>query len=56
MKGDLHVLPVGDLREHQETRECWCRPRVEQQPEWRSALVTHHSMDGRELVEQHGVQ
>lgn len=52
---DIHVMPVGDLRAHRETRTCWCRPRVEKQPDWRAALVTHNSMDGRELIEQTGL-
>jgi hypothetical protein len=23
---DVHVLPIGDLQAHQETRDCWCKP------------------------------
>jgi hypothetical protein len=53
---DIHVLPVDDLRPHVETRDCWCRPRVEQDPHMVIALVIHESADGRELVEQYGVQ
>jgi len=65
---DVHVLPVNDLREHDETRTCWCRPRIEIEEDFltalvgqspgsfeRRVLVVHHSLDGRELVEQHGV-
>lgn len=51
---DLHVLPLGDLREHDEMRECWCRPDVTQEPDC-DAVVVHHALDGRELVEQYGV-
>jgi hypothetical protein len=55
-RGDVHVLPIGDLREHAESRYCWCGPRIEAVNETRqTALVVHHSADGRELVEQHGV-
>ena len=62
MGGDIHVLPIRDLREHEETRHCWCRPRVEEgdvdaDKQCRNnAIVIHSSEDGRELVEQHGLQ
>lgn len=73
---DIHVLPIGDLREHEETRDCWCHPRVEGPPEentnnategsftdvegqidgsMEDVVVVHNSLDGRELVEEHGV-
>lgn len=26
---DLHVTPVGDLREHTERRDCWCEPELQ---------------------------
>ena len=26
---DQHVLPAGDLVDHDETRRCWCTPRLE---------------------------
>lgn len=51
---DIHVLPINDLREHQERRECWCLPRVDATSE--TAVITHHAADGRELVERHGLQ
>jgi hypothetical protein len=51
---DVHVLPTGDLRKHEETRACWCDPHVEQADG--GIVVVHHSMDGRELVERHGLQ
>lgn len=54
-KSDVHVMPVDDLREHRESRRCWCRPVVKKGPGFASALVTHNSADGRELVERHGV-
>jgi len=56
---DTHVLPINDLRAHTETRDCWCGPRVEFIEDFLTAatsvLVVHHSADGRELVEQHGI-
>ena len=54
---DLHVLPINDLREHEETRDCWCHPAVTGEPyEETDVIVTHNSADGRELIEQHGLQ
>lgn len=52
----FHVVPIGDLKAHVETGVfCWCEPKVERlRP--RGVLVTHNSMDGRELVERHGLQ
>lgn len=50
---DVHVLPVRDLRAHTERRTCWCQPRVEYYGT--CAVVSHHSADGRELIERHGV-
>lgn len=49
----LHVQPVADLIEHQDD-DCPCGPRVE--PVFRADgsngwLITHHSLDGRELSE-----
>jgi len=52
MKRDIHVLPLNDLREHDETRTCWCQPKVERVDG--GVVVTHQSADGRELVERHG--
>jgi hypothetical protein len=52
-----HIYPVADLREHvegAEVRECWCEPKLE--TVGRGLLVVHNSMDGRELVEEHGLQ
>lgn len=44
----VHVVPVGDLREHVPSAGCWCRPtRDDESPE----VLVHHSMDGREAFE-----
>jgi hypothetical protein len=52
----VHVVPVGDLRAHRERGiTCWCQPKVETF-DGGGRLVTHNSMDGRELIEKHGVQ
>ena len=55
---DVHVLPQNDLREHDESRFCWCMPRIEIVVASRGepAVVIHNSADGRELVEEHGIQ
>lgn len=57
----VHVLPISDLREHEETLTCWCQPRVvrtdeETGEDYVAPVVIHNSLDGRELVEEHGVQ
>ena len=56
----LHVLPLDDLREHEETATCWCQPRVETvDPEtgeaYEQPLIVHNSLDARELIERHGI-
>ena len=43
---DMHVLPINDLREHEESRDCWCHPAYDE------GIVIHNSMDGREAHEQ----
>lgn len=46
----IHVLPVNDLVEHEESGgalcDCVCGPEVEFLDG--GVLVTHHSLDGRE--------
>lgn len=49
MAGDLHVYPIGDLRDHEMTRECWCRPTEADDDPF---VLLHHSMDGREAYEE----
>lgn len=54
---DIHVLPINDLRDHEETRVCWCAPRCVSWPAWQGdVVVIHHSADCREFVEEHGLQ
>ena len=46
---DVHVLPIGDLREHAQSADCWCRPkRDDEEPR----VVIHNSMDRREEYER----
>jgi hypothetical protein len=51
----VHVVPADDLQPHIESGvECWCKPRVEKHGNY-ALTVVHNSMDGRELVERHGL-
>ena len=46
---DIHVIPIGDFREHDTTSDCWCRPyRDDEDP----LVVIHNPLDQRELYEQ----
>ena len=46
--GDIHIVPIGDLREHVADRACWCHPADEiDEPD----ILIHHSLDGREAFE-----
>lgn len=55
LDSDVHIVPEGDLKEHQETRSCWCDPRLIQEGKEDNVIVVHASMDGRELIELHGI-
>jgi hypothetical protein len=55
-RGDVHVIPINDLREHVEKRTCWCQPILMDVAGTRARVVNHNAADGRELVEEHGVQ
>lgn len=43
--GERHVLPIGDLRPHDETAGCWCRPIDDE------GVIVHNSLDMREQFE-----
>lgn len=48
MPSIFHIIPENDLREHEWSEHCWCMPtRDEEEPN----AVIHHSMDGREKIE-----
>lgn len=49
----LHVMPVGDLRHHRPSTACWCSPK--EAPD-EPGLWVHEAMDGRDLIEKHGLQ
>lgn len=46
----VHVLPVNDLKSHEEETTCECEPRIEIVEG--GMLVVHNSFDGREIIEQ----
>ena len=43
----VHVIPMDDLRSHEECSKCHCNPRVDDE----LMVVVHSSFDGRELYE-----
>ena len=42
---DIHVMPINDWREHQQSRTCWCHPEDDE------GIIIHKSIDGREDFE-----
>lgn len=48
----FHVVPLGDLRDHDSDPECWCRPI--QDDECLEVWV-HNSMDRREHTKEQGI-
>lgn len=47
---DIHVMPVGDLREHIMSADCPCKPDIE--VVGADLIYIHHSWDGREYFEE----
>lgn len=45
----IHVLPLNDLREHQEDVACWCKPKPDAEDE---RVIVHNAADGRESFER----
>ena len=45
-----HILPVDDIKPHEELSTCACEPKVEKAPNG-DLLVLHNSYDGREAIE-----
>lgn len=43
--GAKHVVPVGDLRDHDHMADCWCLPTYDE------GTWVHHSLDRREEYE-----
>jgi hypothetical protein len=48
-KGTWHVIPVLDLRNHESSKDCWCKP---QQDDENESLWIHNAMDEREYFER----
>lgn len=46
----IHIVPINDLKEHEETSTCECCPRVEF--ENGEMIIIHNSFDGREKYEE----
>lgn len=44
----IHVIPINDLRDHEESAECWCHPSPDDECD---DVMVHNAMDGRELIE-----
>lgn len=44
----IHVIPTGDLREHDTSKDCWCHPTPADDE---LDVIVHHSMDRREEYE-----
>ena len=45
----FHVTPVNDLREHDASVDCWCRPTPDDEE---PSVIVHHAMDRREEYEE----
>lgn len=44
----IHVYPVGDIKEHLMSCNCWCKPSAhESEPD----VIVHNSADSRELFD-----
>lgn len=48
-QSDIHVIPRDDLRDHDASDSCWCRPTRDADVD---EIVIHRSMDGRESYEE----
>lgn len=45
---DLHVIPLNDLRDHDCSRHCWCKPAEHDET---LGLFIHNALDQRERYE-----
>ena len=46
--GQRHVIPLDDLRPHDESPDCWCRPTEDFEG---VGVMVHHALDRREQYE-----
>lgn len=49
MSTHWHIMPMNDLRDHEESPDCWCRPTQDADED---NVYVHHSMDRREEYEE----
>lgn len=47
----IHILPINDLKEHEELSTCHCNPSAEVLEDG-SIMIVHNSYDKREVIEQ----
>ena len=45
-----HIIPVNDLKEHEDSSTCHCSPSV--CLEGGDIFIVHNSYDGREIIER----
>lgn len=45
----IHIIPIEDLRQHEESSKCWCNPSIEN--DLNKDIITNNSLDERELYE-----
>lgn len=43
-----HIIPLDDLREHEESKDCWCKPYEDEQT---LDIWIHNALDERESYE-----
>ena len=48
MRNQIHVIPIDDLIDHEESMDCPCSPEID--PE--TGVVLHDAMDRREMFEK----
>jgi hypothetical protein len=49
-KGDVHVVPLNDKKEHTLLTDCSCGPRID--VEGAKLIIVHNAWDWREIVEE----
>lgn len=47
---EMQVMPINDTREHVDTKDCWCEPRLDLVNE--VPTYVHNSADGREAFQR----
>jgi hypothetical protein len=60
MTAPIHITPVNDLREHADSADCWCEPKIllpghmttTDGDDYEAKIIIHHSLDGRERHER----